>query len=119
MRWPTITSLNNHILYGTDILFVEDRGVEVEYPHEATDIDVLVDTLLYPLAEDYVKLTKSFQERNRDILEGGVWDGEDFLTLDNYVLTQADRWWFHANIKPILEEMIAVWDIFYRDYEPY
>ena len=30
-----------------------------------------------------------------------------------------DRWWFNENIKPLLENMIMIWDLDKGEYEPY
>ena len=34
-------------------------------------------------------------------------------------MRQDRRWWFNSNIKPLLEKMIMVWDLFHGEYEAY
>ena len=72
----------------------------------------LTDALLYPIASEYVLLTEQF------LSENGIESLNTALPSD-FVLTQDRRWWFNSNIKPLLEKMIMVWDLFHGEYEAY
>ncbi len=88
------------------------------------------DILLVPLALKYMRLTRerfnlletyTIQDypnalaehrecarNNRPIVESAI---------ENW--SREDRWWFNDNIKPLLEQMIMVWDLWRGEYEPY
>ena len=78
--------------------------------HSLTSEECVFDSLLYPIAEEYVRLTDEFRERNSSSL-----DPENYT----YVLTPEDRWWWNENIKPLLEDMLMLWDLYHGDYESY
>ncbi len=85
--------------------------------------------LLISLADEYVRLTSErfgFQydewfSRSTSNCDPRV-DSQN--NIDLYLSPEtwsqpADRWWFNDNIKPILEKMITVYDLYYGEYEPY
>ena len=45
---------------------------------------------------------------------------QDFSQPDYYIeITQEVRWWFNDNIKPLLEDIIMLYDLEDGEYEPY
>lgn len=114
--FPTITQLNDVIMNGGEgSVQIQERNIYIVYYHD-DHIDFQVDALLYPIAEEYVRLTKEFQDRTWDDVSN---DAYTDINNGSYVLTQSDRWWWNENIKPLLEKMLEVWNIFHKDYEPY
>ena len=107
--YPTLEELNEYINGGEFYDWEETENGRRGYQwNHVSQIDIRVDALLYPLAEEYVRLSLEFEELNSNALLSGT-----------YELTRWDRYWFNRNIKPLLEKMIVVWDLYHGDYEPY